>query len=325
VADRPRLVVVAHSHHRTTGSVRFMQELLGQRYEVHTLWDDSWQPEKPRLTARRIRGLAPERLLYWQQLPPFRVLRRLSDIPHFWAPMRDGIRLDASRWRRLGDSGLPILSFCRELSRLFSGYGLPVLPLRYAPSPAPVPEPSGDEILFWVRRRDPGWPTLKRLLGDWRPDRIWLRLAPDPGAQVMEPDAADCKAYRIEIVRGWLDAASYAELRNRCGLFVAPRRLEGIGIASLEAMAAGRAVIAPDAATMNEYIRHQHNGYLYDADAPRPLALHDWRTVGRQAAADVAAWHEAWRASLPALIDFLDTWPHAPRRWRWRALTALLL
>jgi len=46
-------------------------------------------------------------------------------------------------------------------------------------------------------------------------------------------------------------------------IYIAPRIKEGIGLSFLS-MAAGRVVVAPNFPTMNEYIIHTENGYLYD-------------------------------------------------------------
>ncbi len=41
----------------------------------------------------------------------------------------------------------------------------------------------------------------------------------------------------------------------------------------LEAMAMGKAVVAADNPTMNEYLTHNVNGYLFNPEDPRPIIL----------------------------------------------------
>ena len=66
------------------------------------------------------------------------------------------------------------------------------------------------------------------------------------------------------------DGRAYAPALRRAGIYFAPRLYEGIGISFLEAMAMGKAVVAPDNPTMNEYVTHNVNGFLYKPGGPAP-------------------------------------------------------
>jgi glycosyltransferase involved in cell wall biosynthesis len=57
----------------------------------------------------------------------------------------------------------------------------------------------------------------------------------------------------------------YLELLKKSNIYIAPRTIEGIGISFLEAMALGMVVVAYNNGTMNEYIKHNYNGYLFDS------------------------------------------------------------
>jgi glycosyltransferase involved in cell wall biosynthesis len=52
---------------------------------------------------------------------------------------------------------------------------------------------------------------------------------------------------------------------KKSNIYLAPRKIEGIGLSFLEAMAIGMVVVAYDNGTMNEYIKHDYNGYLFDS------------------------------------------------------------
>lgn len=70
----------------------------------------------------------------------------------------------------------------------------------------------------------------------------------------------------------WLGQVSRAQLAaeyNRCDLFCLPSVQEGFGIVFLEAMAAGKAIVAADAAAAPEVVRH---GVLVPPDSPEALA-----------------------------------------------------
>lgn len=323
----PKLLFVGHSFHLKTGSSRFLLDLLAPHFAVRTVWDDSWQAGGAPLSADQLNRHEADLILFWQTLPKRAVLRRLRCRRLFWAPMRDGIRLAPGPWRRLKPSGLRLISFCREAHDYCSAAGLESQAVQYWPAPlddapAIVEEPL--RLFFWMRRGTPGWPTLKALLGDHRPERIVLRTVADPGETLVLPTEAERAEYRIEQVPDWLEKADYLRLLGGCNAFMAPRLLEGIGLSVLDAMALGQAVIAPDQATMNEYLRHGENGWLYDPNAPTPLDFSGLRRLREQALRDVAAGHARWQASLPALISYLDNGRPNAAAWSWRLLRLLL-
>lgn len=53
-----------------------------------------------------------------------------------------------------------------------------------------------------------------------------------------------------------------ADLLSACDAVVLPSRLEGLGVAALEAMAAGRAVVASSVGGLREVVRHGETGFL---------------------------------------------------------------
>ncbi|MDR2337819.1 MAG: glycosyltransferase [Deltaproteobacteria bacterium] len=72
----------------------------------------------------------------------------------------------------------------------------------------------------------------------------------------------------------WFENKSdMTDLIKQAGIYIAPRKLEGIGISFLETMVMGKAVIAQDAPTMNEYIENGINVYLVDFNKPEPIDL----------------------------------------------------
>jgi len=323
----PKLLYVGHSYHRQTGSTRFLLDLLAQHFAVNVIWDDSWQAAGTPLTAERLNDQAPDLILFFQSLPKRAVLRRLRCRRLFWAPMRDGISLAPGPWRRLKPSGLRLISFCREAHDYCTGAGFESLAVQYWPAPVEAAPAIVDEplrLFFWMRRGTPGWPTLKALLGEARPERIVLRTVADPGETLALPSAAERAEYRIEQVPDWLEKADYLRLLGGCNAFMAPRLLEGIGLSVLDAMTLGQAVIAPDRATMNEYLRDGENGWLYDPDAPRALDFSKLRAVREQARRDIAAGHARWLASLPGLISYLDDGRPNAASWSWRLARLLL-
>jgi len=66
--------------------------------------------------------------------------------------------------------------------------------------------------------------------------------------------------------------ADKAELLAACDAFVLPSRQEGLGVAALEAMAAGRVVVASRVGGLGETVVHEGTGLLVPPDEPEALA-----------------------------------------------------
>lgn len=71
---------------------------------------------------------------------------------------------------------------------------------------------------------------------------------------------------------GWLDGRSKAQALAACDVFALPSYFEGLPIGMLEAMAAGRVVVASRVGGVPDLIRHGENGLLVDAGDVEQLA-----------------------------------------------------
>jgi len=116
----------------------------------------------------------------------------------------------------------------------------------------------------------------------------------------------------VDAVRwaGWLDAPALAEERKQAALLVVPSRYETFGLAALEGLAAGMAVVASDAGGLPELIEHDVNGLLVPPGDSAALArvvgdlLDDPQRrarLGSAAASRVRADH-GWKRVLPGML-----------------------
>jgi hypothetical protein len=317
-----KLILIDHSYHQKTGTTRFLKELLMRKFQVEVIWDHGWNggvtPSADDLNARKA-----DAIVFFQSLPQPRVLRALKCTNLTWVPMRDGLNFRSPELKRLAWSPLKTLNFCREAHEYFTGIGLISMCVQYWPPPArTMSKTRGRDpmLFFWPRHREINWLTLKSLLGGFRPSQIILRYATDPGHSVDGPGATDQREYNVTLLEGWMEHSVYLRHMASCDIFMAPRPREGIGFAMLEAMSHGLAVIAPDAPTMNEYIRVPANGWLYNSKAPGPLDFRSWLQRGEQARADVADGHARWLKQAEAVVDFIAEVPCTSPSWRWRIL-----
>lgn len=319
-ANQPSLLYVGHSYHRVTASTLFLLELLERNFRVTVVWDDSWKPGEPQLTAEQINAFKPEIVLFFQTLPSRRELRRVRCNRIFLVPMHDhvmGNPLDV--WPKIRDSGLRVINFCRATHTFFTAQGFESLCVQFWPKPVVerADTSKGMRIFFWPRHQAVGWLTLKTLLGPVRPDHILIRIAPDPGQAITAPSAADVAEYNIQLVEGWLEKDRYLALLAQCNVFMAPRLLEGIGMSFLEAMSYGLAVVAPNAPTMNEYITDGVNGYLYDPHAPQAVDFSSLRSVRERAIITSADGYARWEVQQHELLDYLAIAPRRRKSVEW--------
>ena len=103
-------------------------------------------------------------------------------------------------------------------------------------------------------------------------------------------------------------------LLSGCAVYVQPSRYESQGIALLEAMGAGRIVIASDLPAIREYIRHGENGLLIDPENPPALAetlrsvlVNLKRALPLANAARETAKTYTWHRMLQAVLPFFDS------------------
>lgn len=74
----------------------------------------------------------------------------------------------------------------------------------------------------------------------------------------------------------------------------------------LEAMAMGLCVVAPNAPTMNEYIRDGVNGLLYDPGNPQPIDFSRARELGEVARTSCEEGRREWLRATPKVKSFME-------------------
>ncbi len=313
-AARPKLVFVDHSYHVVTGSSRFFRKMLSEVFDIVELHCDDWRGDR-RVSAQDVDATGADVVLFWQALPSPIDLFNLAT-PAVWVPMYDSVaRRPRAFWRVLSQSNIRIISFCHALSRIATQHGIRFAGYSYYPDPSDLPRLSGEgdglRVFLWDRG-DVGIDQIRQLVRPQDVQWMVLRLAADPGLRSRWPSSDDILKYRIRSIPGPLPRDEHLRLLATCNVFLAPRRLEGIGLSVLEAMAMGLAVIAPDRPTMNEYIEHGVTGYLYDPQRPQTIDLRCAAEVGESARARMSVGSKEWVGSQHrVLADVLAATPVA--------------
>jgi len=287
-----------------------------------------------------------EPLVFCQVQPPPEILAE-PRARIVWLPMWDDARhYSPGWWRTLPRDRVRVAAFARPVAQAAARAGLPMLPLRFHKNPAEFPEANwrnGRVLFYWNRTGLATREFLERLCEELRVDHLIFRAATDPdfaGGAYELP--GHLRHAQVTNLSPFLPKSDYGALLRQANLYLAPRLYEGVGLTFLEAMCSGCAVLAHDTPTMNEYIAHGRNGWLFPSICPAPWrerwqrglrrrwpalvpalqhatalglrqdwkSLHqaDWPALGRAARQDQAIGHQAWLGQLPNFARFMLEW-----------------
>lgn len=311
-----KICYIGHEYHRKTASTNFMADLLeAHATEFHRI---DTQPDDPNallavdLDALEATGYDLICVFQIEMLAKAIAERRMSARLVF-VPMYDGARmLGNGYWSAFADrDDIRVINFSATLHRRVANVGVSSFLFRYFPKPGDqriadrLKKPRQPKAFFWQRTERPSWETVKTLVEGMPELPFHLHLAGDPSLRAAVDVEAE-QAQRPLTVSTWFeDAGEYRRIVEDCEIYVAPREYEGIGMSFLEAMAAGKCVIAPDNPTMNEYITHGVNGLLYDVDAPKPLDLSNHARIGKRAWRTVRHGHREWQWDMKTRLSEL--------------------
>jgi len=326
-----RIAYIDHSYHIQTASTMFLLDLLREIAEVDVYFDESWLGNE-NVDLSEILARHYDVIVLFQVERHAKVLND-SSARVIFVPMYDSCLPFADDfWKGL--TCLEILCFCRALYERLAGWGLRTRYVQFFPEVVrfdvnTTPERAG---FFWSRLPEPSWQTVKALLGQSRLSWINIHQARDPlGAGPLVLADGDEEQYQLRFTEWADDKTEYTRALHQAGIFFAPRLQEGIGMAFLESMAMGKAVVAADNPTMNEYITDQVNGYLFDPNNPKPLDLHRFREIGRTARESMERGRRRWEQSERAIKQWIITgdWPEREtaclRRWNSPATVSVIV
>lgn len=202
-----------------------------------------------------------------------------------FVPMYDNEWASFWQWKRIAWSGMGVISFCDKVSAHARRCGVKnILDVRYFPDPTAFPQAQGDpkRVFLWERGE------IDRTTAE--------RLFPPSDGYVFDVKKAD----------EFLDRDVYLERLSKCGIVIAPRRKEGIGMAFLEAMAMGKCVVANNDATMNEYIKDGETGILFAQGIEKTVDADIVANVRKNMAVASANFRARWLEDKEKINAFLS-------------------
>lgn len=303
-----KLLFVGHMFHKKTKSCAFMLNILRRQYDVEEYYLDPYQDKKGRI----LKGLGSgsfDILVCWQVMPD---VDSLKGKVHFekavFFPMYDGCPAmeQTEKWYPYRE--FQIICFAKKLYKNLKKNGFNAKYIQYFPQPQEVKN-WGDEraVYLWYRRESIGADLTATLMADYPLNRLHIHKAPDPQQNFYEPQVQIAKDITYST---WYDKKSemYDDIQS-CSLYMAPREKEGIGMSFLEAMAMGRCVVAPNEATMNEYIEDGKTGILYDLKKPQKIKLEKIREIQNNAWEAAKVGYDRWQQNQDKILDWLAEKP----------------
>lgn len=277
-----KILFVDHADHLKTHSADFFVEILRKSFDVETFYyEKTYQ-----FTLPQDKVDSADVIVFWE----FLYNRRDLGIPGkrcVFVPMYDNEWGSKWQWKRIAASGMPIISFCDAITTHARAQGVKnILDVRYFPNPADFPQDDGDarRVFLW-ERGEIGEAEAKRLF----------------------PTEA---GFVFDIKRSgeFLERTEYFSRLSKCGIVIAPRRKEGIGMAFLEAMAMGKCVVANDDATMNEYITDGVDGILRDFRKPlKAISAMEVKKVLANVKSTAESAQSRWNADRGKIRPFLES------------------
>ncbi|PJF28269.1 MAG: hypothetical protein CUN52_13385 [Phototrophicales bacterium] len=300
-----------------------------------TAWDGKSELPAPR----------EDELTIFCELPPTEKWLAQYQSPVVWIPMADYAVYPPNMHNH---SSVRVVAFSRVAETIAQDLAIDYLRLKYYIDPEQFPQASFDGervLLYWNRTGLLDKRALLKLCQRLKINRLIFRSKLDPFISPTMYYELPAKIGRMHIhtYSTLTTHADYLQLLNCANIFIAPRKVEGVGLAFLEAMASGCCVIAFDDVTMNEYICHGKNGLLFqippvpeyrtaminlwyriinklswkfrNQPAIRPIIrpLPNWRNIrhvniaqlGANARQSMADGYKQWIASIPAYADFV--------------------
>lgn len=298
------ILFIGHEFHKKTKSTQFLIELLATTYYVETIFID---PDADN-SFDNISQKEYDVLIIFQIMLDIAKIQKVASFKHYsFFPMYDHTKtLNSPLWNEY--KNFNIINFSKTFHNTCKEAGLSSYYIQYFPKPIEVSD-IGDEnsIFFWQRSEKITTKILEKIVSPEKINKLYLHKNPDPKNKFIEPSK---KWHQKVIYSSWFNTKQeMQEYLQKAALYIAPRKYEGIGMSFLEAMAAGRCVIAPDYPTMNEYIINGETGYLYNLKSPKKISLTDIRKIQKNTIEYIKDGYKHWEQEKYKILDYIQSTP----------------
>lgn len=298
-----KIVYIGHSYHAKTQSTAFLIDYLKEYFDVTVVLDETWQGQKPpNLDFIDDSYLG---VVFFQMIYSPEIIKKIKNQNIIFCPMYDGSGgLSKDYW--LQYKNLKFFNFSKTLHKKLINLGLNSFHLQYFPKPSQFFAGDAKKIFFWQRISSLSINTIDKLFPNREKNlKIYLHEAIDPGHTFIKPTKEQEKKFTVTYSTWFKTRDELLNLIKKSAFYIAPREHEGIGLSFLEAMAMGKAVIAVNNPTMNEYIKNNKNGYLFDLNDPKNIELSNLEEIQKKCYSFMKNGYKKWEAKKFKIIKFI--------------------
>lgn len=296
VKMKENIAYIGPSAHNKTLSTKFLIDYLKEFYKVDVFFDyKSLDNNDSNYSA----------LVFFQCLPEKRVLANFACKNIIYFPMYDQVKdWSFAKWYSYKDC--KIFNFCEYNHNKLIKWGFNSIYLQYFPEPSEFTPGNSNEIFAWQRTKDININNIEKLFKKDADYKLHLHTALDPNYEFIAPTKKDEAAFKISYSNWFENPEEMNNLIKTKGIYIAPRAFEGIGMSFLEAMAQGKMVVANDAPTMNEYIKNNVTGFLFDYKNPKTIDFSQSDRIQSNAWEFCKLGYEKWSKDKITIIKFIE-------------------
>lgn len=298
-----KVLYIGHSYHQKTQSTKFIIDLLRKNFEVKVILDETWIDKAASYPDLGLKNNNYAAIIFCQLLPPKEIFRKIQHDNIIFIPMYDQSGLnDYGFW--FNEVGCKVICFSKTLYTKLRKWGFDTIHIQYFPKPAAFSLGSPAKAFFWQRLTKINFQVIKKLIQKSKLS-VHIHRAIDPGNRFFKPEENDEKKYRITYSDWFKTKEDMLTVMKESAIYFAPREYEGIGLSFLEAMSMGKAVVAVNNPTMNEYITHGETGYLYDLNSPKQIDFSNIQEVQKKSYEYMKRGYQEWLGQQDKIIDFI--------------------
>jgi len=313
------LAFVDHPFHKYSGSTYFLREILSKHFFVIDYWDDA------NIGGKRVPITVLNKhdyVLFFQEISPVLDLKKITT-NIIWVPMYDAVIFNPLYWKTLSYLNVRTISFSEKIENMCKKYNILNIKVKYYINPqkyAYTLPKNGNHFLFWARGSIT-FNQLKKIISPEQVDSFTYLSKPDPGYEVDYISDIDKKDYKMRIIHSdfnkFWGKEDYFKLLTKHNIFVSPRNKEGIGMSFLEALTVGFTVLAYDDSTMNEYIKHNINGYLFN-EKTKKIDFSNKKIIQKRSIITCNLGYTEWEKNIHLIIEFILNKPSHNKTFSWK-------
>lgn len=302
------ILFLGHSYHEKTRSNLFFINMLKDRYDITHIYFD---PYEGIYYGDYNKEKCYDILILWQiMLERQEIFERFKFSKGILVPMYDAVVYEKNmNWLQYCD--FKILCFSKTIFDLLAKSEFDTHYAQYFTENRNDLELGNEKsVFFWQRKQKINLAVVEELLKNMSIEHIHIHRALDPNNKFIDPGKRE---FEITFSNWFNNPEEYKNYILKSAIYIAPREYEGIGMSFLEAMAIGRCVIAPNNATMNEYIVSGFNGILYDLDEIKPLDKFNVQAIQKNAYEFAKSGFVRWMKHKRSLLDWIENEVNVPK------------